>query len=348
MKFSNFDEVKLFTELGHNVFSFGAYAVSNQGGEMRGEIPNLYQNEDLKKMSLETSKDKLHPGLVDWADIVISMHNSRTFDAPVTEQILEENKYVPHQPWIVKNWPLFQEKKKPVVWRSIGQSTIHVESEISRYKDVGLKVVRYSPKEKNIPGYCGEDAMIRFYKDPEEFKGWTGEDNMVINFTQSLKKRAEHCGYNVLMNSTNGLNRVVYGPGNEDLGDMNGGALTYKKMKEAYKKAGVYFYFGTLPASYTLTLIEAMMTGMPIVAASGKLSQYVYKQDTNEIEEIIQNGKNGYVGRDHVEIKKYIKMLLGNRRLSEEVGEGARKTAIQLFGKEKIKAEWKEFLNNAK
>jgi len=342
-----YDEVKLLTELGHNVFSLGAYTASNEGGALRGGVPGLYQNESLKGVALQCSKEHIHPEIVEWADVIISMHNARSsiFPMGADEVFAEEEEYRPQQPWIANNWSLFQEKKKRVIWRSIGQSIMSTEAELSRYKDVGLEIVRYSPKEKNIPGYCGEDALIRFYKDPEEFKGWIGGSNTVINFTQSLKKRGDHCGYSLFMNGTNGLNRKVYGPGNDDLGDLNGGTLTYKEQKEAYRKAGVYFYYGTLPASYTLTLIEAMMTGMPIVTASSELTRHIYKQDTNEIEEIIQNGKNGYVGRDHVEIKKYIKMLLGDKKLSEKVGEGARKTAIQLFGKDKIREEWREFLD---
>jgi len=163
-----YDEIKLFTELGHNVFSLGAYTSSNQGGLMRGEVPNLYQNEPLKAIALQSSKEHLHPEIVDWADIIISMHNSRISVFPVAEEVLEGDEYIPQQPWIVNNWPLFQEKKKKVVWRSIGQSVLNTEAELSRYKDVGLKIVRYSPKEKNIPGYCGADATIRFYPQPEE------------------------------------------------------------------------------------------------------------------------------------------------------------------------------------
>ena len=336
-----YDEVSLLTEMGHDVFSLGAYTASNQGGAMRGEIPDLYQNEPLKTIALQASKEHLHPELVDWADIVLSMHNARTDVFPVAEEDEDKND-APQQPWIVKNWPLLRDKK--VIWRSIGQSVDAVEEEIGKFRDIGLKVVRYSPKEKNIPGYCGEDAMIRFYKDPEELKGWTGEEDTVINFTQSLKKRGDHCGYELFMKATKGFNRKVYGPGNDNLGDVNGGILTYKEMKEAYRKARVYFYHGTLPASYTLTLIEAMMTGIPVVAVSGKLTRRIYRQDTNEIEDIIQNDRNGFVGQNVAEIKKYIKRLLKDEELAKRIGDEGRRTAIQLFGKDKIKREWREFL----
>jgi len=325
-----YDEIKLFTEMGHDVLSLGAYMASNQGGALRGEIPNLYQDEALKAVAIQCSKDRIHPELVAWADVIISMHNARLMDGP-------------EQPWIVNNWHLFQTKR--TIWRSIGQSTRQVEIELAKYKDAGLQIVRYSPKERNIPAFCGENAMIRFYKDPDEFKDWTGENEIVINFSQSLKKRGEHCGYEVFMIGTRELNRKVYGPGNDDLGDINGGVLTYDEQKDVYRKARVFFYHGTAPASYTLSLIEAMMTGTPVVAVASNVSTRIYGQDTNEIESIIQNGRNGFVARSPDEIKNYIKKLLEDYSLAKEIGEAGRKTAIQLFAKDKIKREWKEFFN---
>lgn len=321
-----YDEVKLFTELGHEVFSMGAYTSSSKGGEMRGEIPGLYQNEPLKAIALQSSKEHLHREIVAWADVIISMHNPD-----------------PDQPWISNNWHLFQGKR--TIWRSIGQSSRNIEMALSRYKDVGLEVVRYSPRERNIPAYCGENAMIRFYKDPEEFKGWTGEEKIVINFTQSLKKRGDHCGYLTFMKGTEGLPRKVYGPGNDDLKEVSGGLLTYDQQKEMYRKARAYFYYGTAPASYTLTLMEAMMTGIPVVAASPTFSANIYQQNTNEVEDIIQNGRNGFVGQSVDQIKEYLQKLLDDDKLAKEIGDAGRQTAIQLWGKEKIKREWREYLD---
>jgi len=40
-----------------------------------------------------------------------------------------------------------------------------------------------------IKDNIGQDAMIRFYKDPDEYKDWTGDDRRVINFTQSMRER---------------------------------------------------------------------------------------------------------------------------------------------------------------
>jgi hypothetical protein len=75
--------------------------------------------------------------------------------------------------WIIDNWELFRGKR--VIWRTIGQSTSTHEAKLLPYRNQGLQIVRYSPRETNINGYIGQDAMIRFYKDPDEYKNWQGK-----------------------------------------------------------------------------------------------------------------------------------------------------------------------------
>lgn len=324
------DEISLFTEQGHNVFSMGAYQNSNRGGTLRGEVKNLYQNEELKHIGLECSKENIRHELIDWADYIIVMHNPPIEGSPYA------------QTWIVNNWPMFKYKK--VVWRSIGQSISRIEKELSLYRDQGLKIIRYSPRERTIPFYAGEDAIIRFYKDPEEYKGWTGENKVLINFSQSMKQRADDCGYKQFMQVSQGFNTKVYGPGNESFGDMWGGCVSHDEQKKVLRESRVYFYFGTAPASYTLALMEAMMTGIPVVAAGPKFSENRYPdQKTNEIEDIIKNGENGFVSNDVGELRKDVALLIKDDELAKRIGEAGRKTAINLWDKSKISQEWKQF-----
>jgi len=209
----------------------------------------------------------------------------------------------------------------------------------------GLKLVRYSPEEKNIPGYIGSDAMIRFYKDPDEFCGWNGSNEKIITVCQSMKKRQKYCGYGLFESVTKGLPKVVFGPNNEDI-EENGGLLSFDDLKEAYRNHRVYFYTGTYPASYTLNFIEAMMTGIPIVAIGPKLADVgVWKgMKTYEVHKIIKHGKNGFCSDDPDELRGNVEYLLAHPDKAKEIGEAGRQTAIKLFGKEKIKEEWREFL----
>lgn len=327
-----YDEVKLFTDMGHNVFSMGIYQNSNQGGSLRGPIPSLYQNEQLKAVALQCSKENIHREIIDWADIIIQMHTP-----PVNSP--------PYFPWIANNWAKFN--NKPVIWRSIGQNISHLEEELRAYRDRGLKIVRYSPKERTIPNYAGEDAIIRFYKDPEEYKDWTGEDKTLINFTQSLKQRGDHCGYDTFIKVSEGTNSRVYGVGNEPLGGLWGGQVSHKMQKEVLRKSRVYFYHGTAPASYTLSFMEAWMTGVPIVAAGPGFTRKLYpEQDTNEIADLIESGVNGFVSDDIAQLRKHITDLMEDDDLAKKISAAGRKSAIKFFGKKKIMKQWKNLLEN--
>ena len=324
-----YDEVKLFAELGHEVYSLGAY--TQPGGDSHRKRPSLDLPYDphFIELALQYPAERLHPEQLAGVDIAIIMH----------------------KPELLKhNWPLFKseliDKGKRVIWRSIGQSIPRVEDKLRPMRNEGLEIVRYSPTEDTIEGNVGSDAMIRFYKDPEEYNGWTGSDRRVVNFTQSMKQRRDHCGYDIWSQTTQVLPRVVYGPGNEDLGKSWGGMLTYEEQMRAFRAGRVYFYHGTYPASYTLSFIEAMMTGMPIVAVGpihGNGSMF-NRQQTYEIPDFIDTGLNGYCGDNAGYLTSAMQEMLIDHDKAAAIGQFGRARAIELFGKAKIKSEWENYL----
>lgn len=322
------DEVKLFTEMGHEVFSNGAYLdPSGHKSLPRPGIPNATYFPEYEKLAREYPKTNLPPELIEQFDLIIVMHTPE---------------------FITENWEKMKHKK--VVWRSIGQSTRQTENRIRKMRYEGLKIVRYSPKEENIPDYLGSDALIRFYKDPEEFKDWNGDTRRVINFSQSLKGRGIFCHYDHIMQIIDGFPSLIYGSGNEDLGPLNGGELPYDLQKGAMRDNRVMVYGGTWPACYTLTPIEAMMTGIPVVAIGKDLAQKlpdgIEFMEFYEIADIIENGVNGFVSDSIDELRKAVHMLLEDQKLAKMVGEAGRRTAIDLFGKDKIKKQWEDFFKD--
>lgn len=334
------DEVKLLTELGHEVFSMGAYQTGNAGGALRGPIPNLYDNQHLRIVSLGCSKENLHPELIDWCDIIIMMHNSRVS--------VEEHP----QPWLANNWDKIKHKK--VVWRSIGQSTGDIELSLKEFAKDGLKIVRYSPREESIPGFAGCDHVIRFYKDPDEYYGYVGSTPRIVNVSQSMfggsnvPSRGDHMGIEIFKQVVEGFNWKIFGPDNENAGDNNGGMLNHDDMKQMLRYNRVYFYTGTRPASYTLAGMEAMMTGIPIVSIGPVWGNSVYtNQRTFEMHEIIGNdGECGFWSDGVDELKKHCQRLLEDQDLALKVGLAGRARAIETFGKALIMDQWDKFLNS--
>jgi glycosyltransferase involved in cell wall biosynthesis len=91
--------------------------------------------------------------------------------------------------------------------------------------------------------------------------------------------------------------------------------------------------------------MEAMMTGIPIVALGPKHCNRDYpEQETYEVHEIIKDGLNGFVSDNIEELRARIKMLLENEELARTIGQAGRETAIKLFGKQVAKEGWKSFL----
>lgn len=318
-----FYEVSLFLEMGHDVFSAGAYS-DPKGHKLlhRPGIEGAPYYPEYERICREHPKTELPQDFIDEFELIICMHNPDV---------------------LIENWPRMKHKK--VIFRSIGQNTPELERILKPLKDEGLKVVRYSPMEKNIPDYMGEDAMIRFYVDKEEFKDWNGNNKRVINFTQSLKDRGNNCYYNTILETMSGYDSKIFGPGNENLGNLNGGSVPFELQKGQLRDSRVFFYAGTWPAPYTLSFIEALMTGTPVVSISGQLSKIpsVPEWDFHEISSIINNGTSGFIAQTINEARGYIRQLLDNDDLSVKISEGGRKKAIELFGKGFIKSEWDNF-----
>lgn len=322
-----YDEIILFRELGIDVFAHGTYMdQSNPGDPKRPPIPShLAQSRDneLIELAHRYPKECLRKELVDKFDAILVMH-------------------IPH--WISKNWDVL--KNKIVIWRTTGQSITANENELRPFRQQGMKIVRYSPREKTIMNYIGEDALIRFYKDPQEWKNWNGIKRQVITVGQNMKARNPHCNFPIFEQATRGFPRKLFGPDNENSG-IPGGLLSYGMLKKQLQDNRVYFYTGTHPACYTLNFIEAFMTGIPIVAIGHKHGNMpIDTQNTYEIPDIIQNGVNGYISDDVRILRKYIKSLMRHYQLTQAISEEGRATAIQYFGKEKIKEQWREFFED--
>jgi len=317
-----YDELKLFAELGIDVFSHGAYLDPNAPGCILRPGFAGKRHDRFIELAREHPKEHLPRELIEPFDVIYVMHKPER---------------------VSKNWRALE--GKTVIWRSIGQSSENDEKTLRWYRDEGLKIVRYSPMERAIPGYIGEDAVIRFYKDPDEFQGWNGAVPAVINITQDLKQRATACGYEYFMQATEGFCRKVYGPHNDVLGDLFGGVLSYEELKQAYRDNRAYFYTGTMPASYTLNFVEAYMTGIPIVAIGPALGNapFLPGQFTYEIQNLIINSETGFVSNSIERLRKKIRLLLDNKDEADYISTNARHRAIELFGKETIKQQWQEF-----
>jgi glycosyltransferase involved in cell wall biosynthesis len=331
-----YDEVRLFADLGHDVFSIGSYTdPANPTDAKRPAIAGMTYHADLAMLCdrqrekhagedtrfyIDYAKSDLHPDLLDWADAIIF--------AAFPEA------------WIVPQWPKLRGHR--VIWRTIGQSDVSIEQYVRTIS--GLEIVRYSPAERrafeSIGVFAGEDAMIRFAKYPADWYGWTGEDPVIGNITQDMAGRGEACGYSFWMEATKGLPAKPAGPNSQALpGGI--GTLAYDDMRAYLRKIRTYLYTGTQPASYTLGLIEAMMTGVPVVAMPPERFGWPPIFEGAEI-------AGTYAGGDDDYVRSPDTLLTTTRGLLEErlarpfhgASEHARERAIELFDAAHIGEQW--------
>lgn len=314
-----YDELRLFEELGIDYFSLGSYI--NPQKPVDQIRPGLQRQPDHELISIAPDRDNMPKEFIDRFDVIIVMHK--------------------HE-WIVNNWEKMKHKR--VIWRTIGQSTPKIESIMTEYKKQGIKIMRYSPRERLIENYAGEDAIVRFYKDENEFKDWNGQDTRPMTIAQNMKHRGQHCNYDAFAAIAKETGAVLYGTTNQD-SEFNGGFLTYEEMKQKLRNHRCFIYTGTQPASYTLGFIEAMMTGIPIVSIGKKLGNSLAEYgQLFEIPDILDHGMSGIISDDIDNLIEKTKLLQNNHSAAFRIGRIARKRAIAFFGMQRALNDWKRFL----
>lgn len=260
---AEYDDLRMLSDLGYNVFSIGAYTNPQApGDDKRPALPDVPYRRELAALvgaagGTMEAKEHIPDGILDWADVIICHH------------YLDK--------WIVAQWERIKHKR--VIWRTCGQSDPRLERVMAPLRRQGLQIVRYSPKEADtfapMGAWAGQDALIRFGKylsDYPKWDPWDGSREYVANVTQNMADRGEFCGLSWYVQATAGLPARPAGPGSEKLpGGV--GALDYEAMLRYLAGAGAYVYTGTVPASYTLGLIEALAVGVPVVSIGPKAWQ---------------------------------------------------------------------------
>lgn len=260
-----YDDVRMLTDLGYDVFNLDGYIdPAHPHVDLRPALPDAPRHPELMavvdglgtKDNLTAAKERIPDALLDWADVAIYHH------------------YLPQ--WMEPNYARLKAAGVRVIWRTCGQSDFALEDRMAWYRAQGLTVVRYSPAEQRFFAgsghWAGQDALIRFGKTLADFPAWEGTpldvEPYVANVTQDMAGRGEHCGLTFWIRATAGLSSMPAGPKSQELpGGI--GPLTHDSMLAYLAHAGAYLYTGTVPTSYTLGLMEALLVGVPVVSISG-------------------------------------------------------------------------------
>lgn len=161
--------------------------------------------------------------------------------------------------------------------------------------------------------------------DPGTYGGWTGEDGTVLSIIHSYEERGWH--YPLYREAMEGLPTL-----HVDHLDPDQVVFDYAAIQRALRRSRVYLHDGE--QEYTITLIEAMMTGMPLVSFR-----------IPGIERYVVHGENGFVGETAAEIRQHCQRLLDDDGLAERMGSVSRQMAIRDFHEERWRAQWIEAID---
>lgn len=329
---AEFDDIRMFTDLGYDVFCPGGYQDPRVGVEgMRPGIPNGKVYPELIA-ACERARAEHGPvgDFIDWAKARIPMEVLDWCDVIVAHHFLDR--------WVVPQWTKFQRLGKRVVWRTCGQSSPQLELTMKALRREGLEIVRYSPTEEFMPGYAGLDTLIRFGKYPQDYGPWTGENGQVVNIAQH--DRVPHgrdfwLTWRFWEAATADLPTEFAGPWSELVGGI--GPLSWNAMRDWLRKAGAFLYTGTVSAPYTLGLIEAMLSGVPVVSVGSGA--------WNGPDELFEADRiAGISFDDPAEARAHLALLLRDPLAARAKSASDLNRALSLFDVNVVGPQWRTFL----
>ena len=329
-----YQQVDLLSSLGYEVASLGAYIdPANPHVDIRPPLPDvpkvdvIYDEcERLKAEGLEPQEhisDKMFEWLGDDGIIIFHHYLQRLY--------AQWDK--------VRDWKAGSPERR-VIWRSVGQSVANNEREASPFRMGGLERVAYSPKERNIPDYSGDDALIRFWGE-EVDEAWTGLSGEVITVAQHLRQREPFTNWSFWDSATRGLPRSVIGPGSEVIGGT--GMVTPAELRAYLLRSRAFLFTSTQPASYTLGFVEALHAGIPTVSI-GPVWMAIDFGGHNASEMFEAHELAPLWSNDPNQVRHILRELLMDLNYAAEVSAVTRRLAHIYFDRETVGSQWKAFL----
>ena len=227
--------------------------------------------------------------------------------------------------WLMFNWQftLFRERRSiPKLYRvsKVRELTEAEWGELLSRDD--FTVVSFYPNTVEwVKAKFGVDLpYIPLGLDPSAYGGWTGEDATILSIIHSWKDRGWH--WETYAEATEGLPTT-----HVDHLDASKQLHRYEDIQRALRRSRLYLHDGE--QEYTITLIEAMMTGMPVVSFR-----------IPGIERYVVHGKNGFVVDDAKSLRESCRMLLDDADLAAKMGRESRAMAERDYAEDRWQRDW--------
>lgn len=231
--------------------------------------------------------------------------------------------------WLMFNWQykLFRERregKKLYRVSKVAELEPHEWDEMLARDDFTV-VSFYANTVKWLKEVKGVDVpYVPLGLDTTAYGGWTGENARVLSIIHSYRDRGWHYrSFREAMKDVPHLHVDHLDPDQEK--------YSYDDLQALLRSSRVYLHDGE--QEYTITLIEAMMTGMPLV--SFRLPG---------IERYVVHGKNGFIGDNAEQIREHCRLLLSDRDLAERMGRESRAMAVAEYDETRWRNDWQRII----
>jgi len=163
--------------------------------------------------------------------------------------------------------------------------------------------------------------------DGDVFNGYRGDMLRALRVGNFLIERDVMLGGVLQQEVLRGLPTTTLGL-NRSIPDA-GLSASFDALLEAYRSHRLYLHTSRAGRedSYNLALLEAMATGMPVVALDHPRS-------------IVADGEQGLVGCDRAELRKNVMTLLHDESVATRLGAKARESVLTAFSAEKFRDLW--------
>jgi hypothetical protein len=157
---------------------------------------------------------------------------------------------------------------------------------------------------------------------------WTGEIARGLVVVNHLRQRGRRLGADLFEQVRRDIPLELVGMDAESLGGL--GEVS-PPVLPAFACRYRFFFHPIRYTSLGLAVLEAMTLGLPVVGLA-----------TTELVTVIENGVHGYIDTDVRRLLDPMRELLANPSFARQLGENARRRALERFGIERFARDWEE------
>jgi hypothetical protein len=209
-----------------------------------------------------------------------------------------------------------------------------MQTQLREYLEA-ISAVAVAVSETKAHSWGQACPVIRPAADPDEYRGFDGTLAVALRVANQVAQRRERLAWGAHLSIVEGHQTLLVGHNPTIEGALP--ASSWGILKDLYRTHRAYVHTAGvgLDDGYNLGLVEAMMTGMPIVSLAGSESPVV-------------DGTNGYVSSDVAYLNERLGALLADRELAIALGRRAREQALELYSPADFENRWRAAIDLAR